>query len=86
MLCSFIKLQAQGEGSAPAAVQGSRSSMQSWIALRVQRSRSFGFPPQHAKTLRIGGPGFAETLSKHFAVRVARLRIAYRGGEMDRLV
>jgi hypothetical protein len=35
----------------------------------VQRSRSFGF---------------AETLSKHFAVRVARLRMACRGSEMDR--
>jgi hypothetical protein len=35
----------------------------------MQRSRSFGF---------------AETVSKHFAVRVARLRMAGREGEMDR--
>jgi len=35
----------------------------------VQQSRSFGF---------------AETVSKHFAVRVARLRMARGGGEMDR--
>jgi len=35
----------------------------------VQRSRSFGF---------------AETVSKHVAARVARLRMARRGGEMDR--
>ena len=35
----------------------------------VQRSRSFGF---------------AETVSKHAAARVARLRMARRGGEMDR--
>jgi hypothetical protein len=34
----------------------------------VQRSRSFGF---------------VETVSKHFAIRVARLRMARRGGEMD---
>ena len=38
-------------------------------SLMVQRSRSFGF---------------AETVSKHFAVRVARLRMAHHGGEMDR--
>src|SRR6185437_11994879 len=35
----------------------------------VQRSRSFGC---------------AETVSKHFAVHVASLRMACRGGEMDR--
>jgi len=43
-----------------------------------------GFPPQHAKTVRIGGPGFAKAVSKHFAVRVARLRMTCRGSEMDR--
>ena len=30
----------------------------------VLRSRYFGFPPQHAKTVRLGGPGFAETVSE----------------------
>jgi hypothetical protein len=34
----------------------------------VQRSRSFGF---------------AETVLKHFAVRVARLRMTHRAGEVD---
>ncbi len=50
----------------------------------MQQSRSFGFPPQHANVARVGGPGFAEIWSKHFAVGVARLRTVRRGGEMDR--
>src|SRR5579871_393798 len=48
-----------------ATLQDSRSSKQSLDSLMAQRSRSFGL---------------TETVSKHCAVRVVRLRIARRGG------
>src|SRR5579864_1624095 len=68
ILCSFSMLQMRGEGSAPLLFRAA-DPPSSLDSPTVQRSRSFGF---------------AETVSKHFAIRVARLRMARRGGsEMD---
>src|SRR5579871_1527772 len=46
---------------------------------KVQRSRSFGFPPQHAKTRVLGAPA-SRTLCRN-TVQFAwlALRMAYRG-------
>src|SRR5438270_6750797 len=57
-------LRMRGEGSAPLLFRAADHPAV-LDSPRVQRSRSFGF---------------AETVSKRFAVRVARLRMAHRGG------
>jgi hypothetical protein len=61
-------LWTRGEGSAPLLFRAA-DYPSSLDSPTVQQSRSFGF---------------AKTVSNHFAIRVARLRMARRGGEMDR--
>jgi len=56
-----------------AAIQGRRSSKQSWITL-LSTEPILRLPTLIRKTVRIRGPGFAKAISKHFAVRVARLQ------------
>jgi hypothetical protein len=64
MLCSFAMLRARCEGSAPLLFRD--AIIQAVLdSLTVQPSRSFGY---------------AETVSKQFAVRVARFRMGHRGG------
>src|SRR3954469_7509056 len=69
MLYSFIILRTRGEGSASLLFSGQLIIQAVLDRPMIQRSRSFGF---------------AETAGKHFASRVACLRMACRKGEMDR--
>ena len=67
-----------------ATLQGRRSSEQSWITLLCSGADPSASHPNTQKNLRVGGPGFTGTVSKHFAFRVACLRMARRGGMDDR--
>jgi len=68
MLCSFSMLRMRGEGSAPLLFRAA-IIQPSWIALECG-----GADPSV----------FAETVSKSAALRVARLKMSRREGEMDR--
>jgi len=79
MLCFITILRMRGEGSAPLLFKA--ADLPSSLGLPYGAAEPIlRLPTQHARTARVGDPGFAETVSKHFAVRVARLRMARREG------